>query len=64
MVCRGLLLPGLAQQPWFSWSPLLSHQTVTGWDVQGRAPSPKGRAFLRLPMLDSSNVISWVGSGF
>ena len=63
-VCRVHLLPELAQQPWFSWSPLLSHQTATGWDVQGWALSPKDRAFLRLPVLDASAVISWLGSGF
>lgn len=60
---QGLPLPGLTQQPRFSWNPLLSHQMATGWEIQGWSPSPKGRTFLRLPTLDSSIVIDGVMLG-
>lgn len=51
------------QQPWFLWSPLSSHQTATGWEIQKWAPSPKGRAFLRPSTPDSSSVMLGSGPG-
>lgn len=59
-MCRGFPLPRLAQQPLFSWHPLLSHQTVMGWEMQRWAPPPKGRTFLGLPTRDSKSALDGV----
>lgn len=49
-MCRGFPLPGLAQQPLFSWHPLLSHQTVMGWEMQREmGPTTKRQDVSRAP---------------
>lgn len=61
-MCRGLLLPGSLSLVSHA-DPLLSHQTATGCRMSRDRPCLQVGPFSRPPMLDSSDVISWVGSG-